>query len=67
MSKEIKYPNLLAEMAKHGETGRKLSLLLNITEAQFSRKINGLTKWNLKEVDKLLEHYKKTYEELFKR
>ena len=63
---KVKYPGLLAEMARNGETGKALSKKLNITEAQFSRKINGLTKWNLTEVNKICEHFKKTYEELFK-
>lgn len=35
------YPNLRAEMARHGVTGGMLAQELNITESTFSLKLNG--------------------------
>lgn len=64
--KEIKYPELLGEMAKHGDTQKSLAELLGITHSSVSRKLSGKTKWTIGDVEKICEHYGKDYYELFK-
>ena len=64
--KDIKYPNLIGEMAKHGDTQKTLAKMLNRTNASISRRLSGKTEWNISEIDKLCEYYGKDYNELFK-
>lgn len=66
MEKPIKYPNLVAEMARKGDTQLVLAKLLNLTQASISRKLKGETAWSLEEVEKICEYYNKNYYELFK-
>lgn len=64
--KKIKYPNLIGEMAKHGDTQKTLGDLLNITDSSVSRRLSGEIEWTISEIDIICEHYKKNYYELFK-
>lgn len=64
--KIIKFPNLLAEMKKSGETQNDLARLLKLTQATVSRKLSGKVEWGIWEIDDICEHYKKSYYELFK-
>lgn len=64
--KVIKYPNLVGEMAKHGDTQISLGKLLNITNGSVSKKLSGEREWTISEIDTICEHYKKDYYELFK-
>lgn len=66
MAKIVKYPNLLAEMARKGESQKDLANLLDLTNASISRKLAGITHWSIEEVEKICEYYKKDYYELFK-
>ena len=64
--KSRKYPNLLAEMARYGDTKLTLCELLGIKRTALWSRLSGETGWKMKEIDKLCERYNKTYEELFK-
>lgn len=64
--RKVKYPNLVAEMAKSGEKQLELANLLNTTRASISRKLAGLTDWSFKDVLKICEHYDKDFRYLFK-
>lgn len=64
--KVIKYPNLVAEMARRGESQTTISKLLGKSIPSVSKRFSGVMKWNIDEIDKVCEHYGKSYEELFK-
>lgn len=66
MKKQVKFPELKAEMVKHGENQKMIADLLNITQATLSRKLNGKNEWSFGEIDTLCEHFKKDYYTLFK-
>ena len=65
--KVIKYPGLVAEMAKHGDTQRTIAKLLGITSPNISTRFSGKVEWSISEIDKICEYYGKDYNELFKR
>lgn len=62
----IKFPNLLAEMKKRGETQYDLAKMLKVTQATMSRKLAGKVQWRIGEIEDICEHYDKGYYELFK-
>ncbi len=64
--KSPKYPNLVAEMARRGETQRTISKLLNLTNNSVHRKMTGKSDWTISEIEKLCEYFNKDYDELFK-
>lgn len=64
--KKVKYPELVAEMARHGEKQKDLADLLEITYSSVSRRLSGKKEWSISEIDKLCGHYDKDYYELFK-
>jgi predicted transcriptional regulator len=64
---KILYPELLGEMAKHGDTQKSLAKLLGITYSSVSRRLSGKSEWSISEIDILCEHYGKNYYELFKK
>lgn len=63
--KAVIYPNLLAEIARSGETFAMLADLMNLSYSGFSRRINGTVEWSKSEIDTLCEHYNKPYDYLF--
>lgn len=65
--KKIKYPELVAEMAKNGHTQSTIGNLLGITYASVSRRISGDIEWSISEIDKLCNFYNKDYYQLFKK
>lgn len=65
--KEVKYPNLVGEMARHGDTQRTIADLLNTSYNSIWRRLTGRTEWTISEIDKLCEYYQKNYDELFKK
>lgn len=65
--KILKYPELVGEMAKHGDTQKNLAKLLDITYSSVSRRLSGRTEWSISEIEKLCEYYGKDYYELFKK
>lgn len=66
MKKIVKFPNLVAEMARNGETQKDLAALLKTNKSTMSRKLNGKTEWTIGDIDIICEHYKKDYYQLFK-
>lgn len=66
MKHEVKYPNLVAEMARNGDTQKTLAELLGTTIATISRKLAGKIDWSIWEVETICEYYKKDYYQLFK-
>lgn len=65
--KNVKYPELMGEMARHGDTQRSLAKILGITYSAMWRRLTGQKEWTISEVDKICEHYSKDYYELFKK
>jgi transcriptional regulator with XRE-family HTH domain len=65
--KKIKYPELVGEMAKRGDTQESLAKLLGIPHSSISRRLSGEIEWSISEIDKLCEFYGKDYYELFKK
>lgn len=65
--KKIVYPEIIAEMARHGDTQISLSKILGITNASISRRLSGKKDWTISEIEKLCEYYGKDYYELFKK
>ncbi len=64
--KKIKYPELIGEMAKHGENQKALAKILGTTTASISRRLSGKTPWTIGEIDILCKHYSRNYHELFR-
>lgn len=64
--KECKYPNLLGEMARNGETQGTLAKLLGLSNPSITRRLTGEIEWRIWEVETICEHYKKDYYQLFK-
>lgn len=64
---KLKYPELVAEMAKHGDTQKTIAKLLGISNVSVCRRFSGKKEWSISEVDKICEHYNKNYYELFKK
>ena len=65
-SKELLFPNLRAEMIRHGNTQTTLMKLLGISRTAISARFNGKSEFTKREIDIILNYYKKRYEELFK-
>ena len=65
--KKIKYPNLVAEMARHGESEKTLAELLDLHKNSISKRFLGKVDWTISDIDKICEHYGKDYYELFKK
>lgn len=63
---KLKYPNLLAEMARRGETNYDIAKVINKSYAAVTRRINGKTLLSIEDINLICKHYNKTYEELFK-
>jgi len=63
--KAVMYPNLVAEMAKCGDTYGTLAELLGTSISAVGRRINGTVEWTKSEIDTLCDHYKKSYDDLF--
>lgn len=63
--KIVKYPNLLAEMARSGETYSTLAELLNTSVSAIARRLSGAVEWSKSEIDTLCDHYAKDYDYLF--
>ena len=64
--KIVKYPGLVAEMARRGEHQKTIAKLLGITLSAISRRFSGEVEWSISEIEKICDYYKKSYDELFK-
>lgn len=67
LARFVMYPNLVAEMARAGETTEDLGKMLELDRSQVYRKIHGQAKWTLNDVYVLCEHYKMDCYKLFKK
>lgn len=65
--KKIVYPELIGEMAKHGDTQKAIGKLLDLPCSSIGRRLSGEIEWSISEIDKICQCYNKTYEELFKK
>lgn len=65
--KKIYYPELVAEMAKKGESQTSLAKLLEMSRPAMSNRLAGKTEWTISEIDKLCEYFDKDYYTLFKK
>ena len=65
--KKLLYPELVGEMAKHGDTQQKLAEIIGITYASVCRRLSGKSEWTISEVDKICKYYDKDYYTLFKK
>ena len=65
-TKQVVYPGLAVEMARHGETQETLAEMLDLSVSAFNRRMNGKVEWTIHEIDKVCRHYGKSYEEIFK-
>lgn len=64
--KVVKFPNLVGEMAKNGETQKTIGDLLGLKPSTISRKLSGQIDWSIGEVEILCEYFGKDYYQLFK-
>lgn len=64
--KVIKYPNLLAEMARCGDTYTALSEVVGMSVSAVARRLNGTVEWSKSEIDTICDYYGKSYDYLFK-
>lgn len=64
--KKVKYPGLVGEMAKRGETQEVVAKLLGLPRESICRRLSGQIDWSISEIEKICEYYKKDYYELFK-
>ena len=64
--RKSKYPNLTAEIVRHGDKYDDLSKLLGISNPTISKKMVGDHDWTMGEIEKLCDRYNKNYYELFK-
>lgn len=63
---KFKYPGLVAEMARHGDTNKALGDKIGISREAVRLKVNGKNQWTIEEIEKICKVYKKDYYELFK-
>lgn len=64
--KEVKYPGIVAEMARYGDTNEDLGQKIGISREAVRLKINGKNQWTIEEIEKICNLYKKDYYQLFK-
>lgn len=63
---EVKFPEIVAEMARHGERYGELAKKIGMSYNSLWRRLAGKTEWTIDEINKVCEIYGKSYEELFK-
>lgn len=61
------YPNLMAEMARKGDTITSLAKVLGMSTPLLHSRISGGTSWKIHEIDAICSRYDTDYETLFKR
>ena len=62
----MKYPELVAEMVRHGDTEKDLGKLIGKSYSSVSVRLSGKKEWSISEIDKICDYYGKNYYELFK-
>ena len=61
------YPDLVGEMAKHGDTLKTIAKLLDLTVPSIWSRFAGKKDWTISEIETICDHYGKSYDDLFKR
>ncbi len=61
------YPKLEAKRAYHGETAHDIAVLLGVSDDSARRRLRGEVEFDLSDIEKLMNHYESTFEELFGR
>ena len=64
--KEIKFPELLSEMARRGESQEELARVLGMSRSTLYMRMTGKVEWTIGDIERLCEHYNKDYYQLFK-
>ena len=62
----MKYPGLQKAMKENNENCTTLSRLLKLPNCSISLRMYNKTDFRISEINKIMKHYNKTYEELFK-
>ena len=65
-TKYVAFPELVAEMARNGETQETLADALGLSVSAFNRRLTGKVDWTFHEINAVCRHYNKSYEEIFK-
>lgn len=63
--REYLYPDLRAEMSRHGDTQKTLAELFNLTAPSINKRFSGKVDWKIGEMKFLCRRYDKTFDELF--
>ena len=53
----MSFPNIKAEMARHGEKQVDIATLLGISDVCFNRRLRGVTNFTIEELSILREHW----------
>lgn len=61
------YPKLEAKRAYHGETAHDIAAVLGVSDDSARRRLRGEVEFDLSDIEKLMNHYGSTFEELFGR
>ena len=63
---DVKYPGLQKAMKENNENCTTLSRLLQLPNCSISLRMYNKTDFRITEIEKIMNHYNKTYEELFR-
>ena len=63
----VRYPELLAEMGRNGESKTDIAKLLGLSKPTISSRFLGRSEWRNSEIETLCVHYNRDYFELFKK
>lgn len=66
MAKDVKFPGLLAELARRGMNYEDFGKAIGHTRETINRKLTGAYQWTLEDIEKSCEFFGKDYYELFK-
>lgn len=61
------YPKLEAKRAYCGDTTHDIAAVLGVSDDSVRRRLRGEVEFDLSDIEKLMNHYESTFEELFGR
>lgn len=64
---EYMFPNILAEMGRHGDNLRTLSEKIGLSYQSLSKRLRGQRNFELDEINKIIILYQQPYDILFKK
>lgn len=62
----MNYPGLQKAMKENGENCTSLCKLLRLPNCSISLRMHGRTEFRISEIEAIMNHYKRSYEELFR-